>query len=316
MDSKIVTVLGATGVQGGSVIDNILNDSKYKVRAVTRSPWSEEAESLTLRGAEVVQADANDIASLIAAFKNSSIIFAVTDFFENFQKVGPEKAMEIETGHGLNIAKAAAATSTLEHFVWSTLPDARSASSGKILVPNYESKNAVDRYIRSQSGLLSKTTFFIVGYYAANFYFPAHTPVYVPTANKYIQLNSWPDDVLVKSIGDARHNVGIFFKSIIEQPEKTTNGKVILAHTEDITVGEMLQAWARAQGKTAEFVRIDKLTFNAIWPAWGKECEVMMEFFAWANENGGVGTELLTREELGITSGLICTEQAFSTMKF
>jgi hypothetical protein len=316
MDVKIVTVLGATGVQGGSVVDNFLKESKYRVRAITRNPTSEVAKALTMKGAEVVQGDTNNITSLTAAFHGSSVIFAMTDFFELFQTTGPEKAMEIESTQGLNIAKAAASTRALEHFIWSTLPDAKTASAGKILVPNFESKNIVDRYIRSKPYLLAKTTFFMVGYYANNFYFPVHTPIYVPTANKYVQLNSWPENVRIKSIGDARHNVGIFVKSIIQQPNRTLGGKVVLADTEDITVGEMLQAWARGQGKIAEFVQIDATTFNDIWPGWAKECEIMMQYFSWANDNGGIGTDLVTREELGLTSGLIGTEQAFSKMEF
>jgi hypothetical protein len=316
MNSKIVTVLGATGVQGGSVIENLFGDSKYKIRAITRNPLSEAATDLAVKGAQVVQADTNDINSLIAAFHGSSIIFAVTDFFELFQAIGPEKAMDVEAAQAVTIAKAAAATCALEHFVWSTLPDAKTASSGKILVPNFESKNVADRYIRSQPDLLAKTTFLMVGYYASNIYFPVHTPIYLPTADKYIQLNSWAEDVLVKSIGDAGHNVGIFVKSIIAQPDKTLRGKVVLATTDDMTAGEMLQAWARAQGKTAEFVRIAGSTLDAIWPGWAKECELMMQFFALANETGGFDTDVLTGKELDITSELIGIEQAFSAMEF
>jgi hypothetical protein len=54
-------------------------------------------KALTVKGIEVVQADTNDITSLTAAFHSSSIIFAVTDFFELFQTVGLEKAMKIES---------------------------------------------------------------------------------------------------------------------------------------------------------------------------------------------------------------------------
>lgn len=46
--------------------------------------------------------------------------------------------MEIESCQALNLAKAAAATPTLEHYIWSTLPDAKTQSSGKFLVPHFE----------------------------------------------------------------------------------------------------------------------------------------------------------------------------------
>ena len=78
---KIVTVLGATGAQGGSVVDYLLKSpEEYSVRAISRNSESNAAKTLTARGVEVVQADMDDVTSLITAFKGSYAIFAVTDF--------------------------------------------------------------------------------------------------------------------------------------------------------------------------------------------------------------------------------------------
>lgn len=48
--SKILAVFGATGQQGGSVIDYVLNDpelsQKYKIRAITHDANSEKAKRL------------------------------------------------------------------------------------------------------------------------------------------------------------------------------------------------------------------------------------------------------------------------------
>lgn len=56
---KIITVFGATGQQGGSVVDIFLNDEKLKnewsVRAVTRDISKESAKKLAAKGAEIVQ---------------------------------------------------------------------------------------------------------------------------------------------------------------------------------------------------------------------------------------------------------------------
>lgn len=55
---KIITVFGATGSQGGSVVNTFLNDPKLKgewnVRAVTRDTTKESAKKLESHGAEVV----------------------------------------------------------------------------------------------------------------------------------------------------------------------------------------------------------------------------------------------------------------------
>ena len=66
--APIFTVIGATGVQGGSVVDLALKAGTYKVRAVTRNPNSDKGKALAAKGAEVVQADVNDEESLVKAF--------------------------------------------------------------------------------------------------------------------------------------------------------------------------------------------------------------------------------------------------------
>ena len=58
MVKQIITVLGATGKQGGSVINSILADSaatsKFALRAVTRDVNKDSAKALAAQGAEVV----------------------------------------------------------------------------------------------------------------------------------------------------------------------------------------------------------------------------------------------------------------------
>jgi uncharacterized protein YbjT (DUF2867 family) len=58
MAKKIITVFGATGTQGGSVVDIFLNDPKLKddwqVRGVTRDTAKESSRKLASRGVEVV----------------------------------------------------------------------------------------------------------------------------------------------------------------------------------------------------------------------------------------------------------------------
>lgn len=121
------------------------------------------------KGLEIVKGEANDKDSLIAAFRGATAIYAVTDFWNPFgASLTAEEVEALEVAQGRNIVDAASATPTLEHFVWSTLPSAAAASGGKILVPHFEGKATVDEYIKA-SPLKDKTTFFWVGYYAANF---------------------------------------------------------------------------------------------------------------------------------------------------
>ena len=57
--SKILTVFGATGSQGGSVIKSIREhptlSRTYKIRGVTRSPHSAVSRRLAAEGVDIVQ---------------------------------------------------------------------------------------------------------------------------------------------------------------------------------------------------------------------------------------------------------------------
>lgn len=184
--SKLIVVLGATGGQGNSVVEAFLTEKDYTIRGVTRQPQSEKAQALSKKGVEVVKADIDDQASLVKAFEGASVIFAMTDFFEPFTKHGPNKAIEIEQKQGENIARAASKTTSLQHFLWSTLPDGNTLTKGKFVIPHFEGKNRIDRFIQNDKALLAKTTFFWVGFYAENLFYPIFTPIYVVRTLHYL----------------------------------------------------------------------------------------------------------------------------------
>ena len=64
MGHPVIAVLGATGAQGGGVVDALLKQGNWTVRAVTRS--AAKAQALAKRpNVEVVEADLGDKASLV-----------------------------------------------------------------------------------------------------------------------------------------------------------------------------------------------------------------------------------------------------------
>ena len=103
-DKKVIAVVGATGAQGGGLARAILNDpnSEFSVRALTRHPDSDNAKALVAAGAEVVQADLDDEASLTAAFQGAYGAYCLTNFWEHFSG-------EKEEAQGANLARAAKA---------------------------------------------------------------------------------------------------------------------------------------------------------------------------------------------------------------
>ncbi|MFK0239302.1 NmrA family NAD(P)-binding protein [Microbacterium sp. NPDC090281] len=118
-EPKKIAVAGATGAQGGGVVDAILADAegRFAVRALTRDPSSASARALAARGAEVVQADFADEASVVAALDGVDGAFLVTNFWAHGSAT--RELEEVAT-----LARAAAAGG-VGHVVWSTLEDTR-----------------------------------------------------------------------------------------------------------------------------------------------------------------------------------------------
>jgi uncharacterized protein YbjT (DUF2867 family) len=118
-DKKIIAVVGATGAQGGGLARAVLADPDggFAVRALTRDPSKDTAVALADRGAEVVQADLDDEASLTAAFDGAYGAYCVTNFWEHFSG---DKEVE-QAG---NLARAAKAAG-IKHAIWSTFEDTR-----------------------------------------------------------------------------------------------------------------------------------------------------------------------------------------------
>jgi uncharacterized protein YbjT (DUF2867 family) len=127
-DKKIIAVVGATGSQGGGLVRAILADPEgpFAVRALTRNADSPAAKEFAARGAEVVEADLDDEASLRKAFDGAYGAFVVTNFW--VQRTPEEE--KARTRAEMELAQAAAAARAakdagLEHVVWSTLEDTR-----------------------------------------------------------------------------------------------------------------------------------------------------------------------------------------------
>lgn len=79
--TKLVTVYGATGQQGGSVINSLLENKsgEFAIRAITRNPQSDKSTALASRGVEVVKGDGFRKDQMEAAFKGSWAAFVNTN---------------------------------------------------------------------------------------------------------------------------------------------------------------------------------------------------------------------------------------------
>lgn len=108
--------------------------------------------------------------------QGSTHIYAVKNFLEPFAASGPEKALEVEEAQGINLARGATKTTTLQHYIWSTLPNSARISNGKYVVPHFAAKYNIDDFIKRDVDLLAKTTFLWITIYGNNFPYPMFTP--------------------------------------------------------------------------------------------------------------------------------------------
>ncbi|MGY4769745.1 NmrA/HSCARG family protein [Kribbella sp. CWNU-51] len=168
-DKKIIAVVGSTGAQGGGLVRAILDDpgGQFAVRALTRNADSDKAQSLAELGAEVVQVDFDDEASVTQAFKGAYAAFCVTFYWDYL-------SAEKELAQATILARAAKA-SGVEHAIWSTLPDTREQypldddrmpSIGRFKVPHFDGKSEADAIFRD---LGVPTTFLQTVFYYENF---------------------------------------------------------------------------------------------------------------------------------------------------
>jgi uncharacterized protein YbjT (DUF2867 family) len=172
-DKKIIAVLGATGSQGGGLVQAILSDPNggFAARAITRDANSEKAKALAKQGAEVVQADLDDEASLAKAFAGVHGVYGVTNYWQLF-------SVDKEQQQATNIARAAK-KANVRHVIWSTLEDTRKwipvsegtarmpILQGKYRCPHFDSKGGID-HVFTDLGL--PVTFLLTSFYWDNFY--------------------------------------------------------------------------------------------------------------------------------------------------
>ena len=159
MTRQVVTVVGGTGLQGGGVVNALLEAGNFSVRVASRHPTSDAARALTGRGVEVVKADLLEPNSLRPALEGSHGAFLVTNFWDPGQ-------MQRETEIGTEAVKAARAAG-VEHLIWSTLPDSEKLTGGRLKVVHFTGKARVDAAVRTAG--FARHTFVQAPMYFQNF---------------------------------------------------------------------------------------------------------------------------------------------------
>ncbi len=211
---KILAVFGATGKQGSSVVNYVLNDpelsQQYRIRAITRDVNSEKAKQLKQKKVEVVQGDTLNRVSLQTALTGVHTVYAMT-----VPSFGPD-AVEAEYNSAKTIADVAVEKGA-HYIIFSTLPSVREISGGKYTnVTPFDAKAKAEQYIR---GLPIKSAFCSLGSFMENLQsqtFLAPQPSPDGTWVMFRPISSKAQLPLIDAVGDT----GKFVGAILAEPEK------------------------------------------------------------------------------------------------
>ena len=130
-----VLVTGATGNQGGAVVEHLLASGEVDVNGLTRDATSETAQTLSDRGVTMVEGDLNDPDSLRGPIGDADALFLVTNFWT--------EGYDQQVQQGKHVADVAAEEG-IEHVVFSGV-GSHWRETG---VPHFDSAAAIEAYVR------------------------------------------------------------------------------------------------------------------------------------------------------------------------
>jgi uncharacterized protein YbjT (DUF2867 family) len=257
----LILVTGATGNQGGAVVDALL-DGGWAVRALTRDPTTPAARRLDASGGEVVTGDMEDAAAMRRATAGAWGVFAV----QNHRSGG----VDAEVRQGRTVIDAAASAG-VAHVVYSSVGGAERVRG----IPHFDSKWRIEQHLRA-SGLrwtiLRPTTFMDV------------FTMRGAGIGLSMMAATLDTDRTLQMIAVA--DIGVFARLAFEQPERFA-GQAIEIAGDELTVPQIAQT-LRASGRHIRYARLPSVFVRLMGP------ESKMLF--WFGESGYAADIAAVRE--------------------
>jgi len=256
MSEKLsVLVIGATGNQGGAVVQSLLPKG-HNIRTLTRNPNSEKAKNLTEQGVEVLKGDFSDADSLLKAATGMDTIYAMTTPFET--------GTNAEVKHGIAIADAAK-KANVGHFIFGSVASA----DKKTGIPHFDSKYEVEKHIAA-SGIpftISAPVFFMDNYFS---------PWFLPAIKEGKVKLAMPADRPLQQV--SVKNIGAFIAALVERREKVFSKRIDIAGDE-LNGDETATILSKVSGNDIKYEGFDPEFMR-------KDNEDFAKMFEWFNDIG------------------------------
>ncbi|MDQ3698769.1 MAG: NmrA/HSCARG family protein [Gemmatimonadota bacterium] len=232
-EKELVLVSGATGNQGGSIARELL-DAGWRVRGMTRKPDGEAARALAAQGAEVVQADLDDEASLRRAMRGAWGAVAVQNTWE--------AGVAGEEEQGKRFARVAKEAG-IQHLLYQSVGSAHRNTG----IPHFENKWRIEQTIREldiPSWTVLRPVFFM-----ENLLSPWFKP-YIDQGNLAIGMK--PDTKLQMI---AVQDIGKYGREAFERHAEL-NGRGIDIAGDELTGPEGATILSQVMGRTISFYQV------------------------------------------------------------
>ncbi|KAH7255451.1 uncharacterized protein BKA55DRAFT_688467 [Fusarium redolens] len=284
---KLITVFGATGSQGGSVVQSLLQNKSqsFKIRGITRNPDSEKARSLSEHGVEIVKADGVVKEEVIEAFRGSWGVFANTNSDDPSmnQEGGPT---ELDVGKSL---VDAAAEAGVRHFVYSGMASASETTGGAVPNKAFDIKHAVGEYAKSKG--FETVNIVSPGWYMENHLVEEFAPAlggfpFTSDEEDYYTLHvpRWGgnEEIPFISIGD---DYGDLVHGIFLEPKKY-NGRLVQGISASETAEKLVSEFENVTGKKARFIPIED--WKTMETYGDQSFETVKYMFGFCQHSGGL----------------------------
>ncbi|GAA0492450.1 NmrA/HSCARG family protein [Streptomyces olivaceiscleroticus] len=283
MTSATALVVGGTGAMGSRVVRALAARTGTVVRVLTRDPSSDRARALvdnTPGDVRPVRGDLDDEQSLKAAFQGVDEVFCNTDFFAT---ASPQQ----EYAQGLRALRAAQQAG-VNRFVWSSLDNAAVLTDGRIPVPHYDAKAAVEAHIalqRSEEAMRQETdgwysrhvAVLVTAPYFENLYGLAPQPARLPDGREGLvfalplgETGRWPLIALDDIAYFARHQLDHW---------DDWGGRTLRIAAEALTGDQIAAAFEKATGVPSAYQAVALDEFSRSLPGIGHDLAAMFAFF-------------------------------------
>jgi uncharacterized protein YbjT (DUF2867 family) len=230
---RLVLVSGATGQQGGAIARELMG-AGWRVRAMTREPEGAAARAVATQGAELVQADLDDEASLRRALDGAWGAVAVQNTWE--------AGVEGEEEQGKRFARLAKEAG-VEHYLYQSVGSAHRGTG----IPHFDNKARVEELVRTlgfPSHVIIRPVFFMENLLS---------PWFKPYIDQGVLAFGMQPDTRLQVI--AVEDIGKYGLKAFEEHESLSGREIDIAGDE-LTAPEMAQVLSDTAGREIVFQQV------------------------------------------------------------